>query len=46
MGIVTITAFLHYFITRFRWEEVGVNEILKFPRVETPNGVHIKVWSY
>ncbi|KAJ0981950.1 hypothetical protein J5N97_010205 [Dioscorea zingiberensis] len=46
LGIATITAFLHYFVTRFRWEEVGRNEIMKFPRVEAPNGVHIKVWSY
>jgi brassinosteroid-6-oxidase 1 len=28
-----------------RWEEAGKNEIMKFPRVEAPNGLHIKVWE-
>lgn len=45
LGIVEIATFLHHFITQYRWEEVGKNEIMKFPRVEAPNGLHIKVWE-
>ncbi|KAK8508045.1 hypothetical protein V6N12_025153 [Hibiscus sabdariffa] len=40
LGILQISIFLHYFITSYRWEEVGRNEILQFPRVEAPNGLH------
>ncbi|XP_058070512.1 cytochrome P450 85A-like [Magnolia sinica] len=46
LGIVEITTFLHYFVTRYRWEEVGGDKLLKFPRVEAPNGLHIRVWDY
>jgi hypothetical protein len=30
----------------YRWEEVGEVEIIKFPRVEVPNGLHIRVSKY
>ncbi|KDP41328.1 hypothetical protein JCGZ_15735 [Jatropha curcas] len=46
LGIVIISIFLHYFVTQYSWEEVGGNEILKFPRVEAPNGFHIRVSKY
>ncbi|KAL5988138.1 Cytochrome P450 85A [Asimina triloba] len=46
LGIVEITTFLHYFVTSYRWEEVGGDRLLKFPRVEAPNGLHIRVWDY
>ncbi|VAH24403.1 unnamed protein product [Triticum turgidum subsp. durum] len=46
VGTVEITTFLHYFVTRYRWEEEGKNTILKFPRVEAPNGLHIRVQDY
>ncbi|GMN42030.1 hypothetical protein TIFTF001_011243 [Ficus carica] len=46
LGIVQISVFLHYFVTKFRWEEVGEHEILKFPRVEAPRGFHIQVHKY
>nr|DAD35090.1 TPA_asm: hypothetical protein HUJ06_005730 [Nelumbo nucifera] len=42
LGIVKISMFLHYFVTRYRWEQDG-GEIRKFPRVEAPNGLHIRV---
>lgn len=29
-----------------RWEEVGGDEILEFPRVEAPNGLHIRVSEF
>ncbi|XP_072955667.1 cytochrome P450 85A1 isoform X1 [Typha angustifolia] len=45
LGTVEIATFLHYFVTRYRWEEVGKNVILKFPRVEAPNGLNIRVWE-
>ncbi|KAM3393477.1 hypothetical protein ACQJBY_014279 [Aegilops geniculata] len=46
MGTAEIATFLHYFVTRYRWEEEGKNTILKFPRVEAPNGLHIRVHNY
>eukprot|EP00268_Persea_americana_P016856 TRINITY_DN18011_c0_g1_i1.p1 TRINITY_DN18011_c0_g1~~TRINITY_DN18011_c0_g1_i1.p1 ORF type:complete len:465 (-),score=69.85 TRINITY_DN18011_c0_g1_i1:133-1527(-) len=46
LGIVEITTFIHYFVTRYRWEEVGGDTLLKFPRVEAPNGLHLRVWNY
>ncbi|CBI27310.3 hypothetical protein AAG906_002043 [Vitis piasezkii] len=46
LGIVQISTFLHYFLTSYRWEEVGSNKIVKFPRVEAPNGLHIRVSKY
>ncbi|KAL6961130.1 hypothetical protein U1Q18_038893 [Sarracenia purpurea var. burkii] len=29
-----------------QWEEVGGDKLMKFPRVEAPNGLHIRVSSY
>ncbi|KAJ8760646.1 hypothetical protein K2173_015313 [Erythroxylum novogranatense] len=46
LGIVKIAIFLHYFLTKYSWEEVGGEEILKFPRVEAPKGLHIKVSKF
>ncbi|BAF12537.1 cytochrome P450 85A1 [Oryza sativa Japonica Group] len=46
VGTVEIATFLHYFVTQYRWEEEGNNTILKFPRVEAPNGLHIRVQDY
>ncbi|XP_037480953.1 cytochrome P450 85A1-like [Triticum dicoccoides] len=46
VGTAEIATFLHYFVTRYRWEEEGKNTILKFPRVEAPNGLHIRVQDY
>ncbi|PKA50367.1 Cytochrome P450 85A [Apostasia shenzhenica] len=46
LGIAEISMFLHYFVTRYRWEEVGGEKLLKFPRVEAPNGLHIRVSDY
>ncbi|XP_055805787.1 cytochrome P450 85A3 [Solanum dulcamara] len=46
LGIAEISTFFHYFVTRYRWEEVGGNKLMKFPRVEAPNGLWIKVSTY
>ncbi|XWS47499.1 hypothetical protein CRYUN_Cryun14cG0157400 [Craigia yunnanensis] len=46
LGIAEISTFLHYFVTRYRWKEVGGEKLMKFPRVEAPNGLHIRVSSY
>ncbi|KAM0951357.1 putative cytochrome P450 [Dioscorea sansibarensis] len=46
LGIAEIATFLHYFVTRYRWEDVGGNNIVKFPRVEAPNGLRIRVFDY
>ncbi|XP_057740695.1 cytochrome P450 85A-like [Arachis stenosperma] len=46
LGIAEISTFLHYLVTRYRWEEVGGDKLLKFPRVQAPNGLHIRVTSY
>ncbi|GFP87298.1 cytochrome p450 85a [Phtheirospermum japonicum] len=43
LGIATISIFLHYFVTTYRWEEIGGDVIMQFPRVEAPNGYHINV---
>lgn len=32
-----------FFNLNFRWEEVGGDKLMKFPRVEAPNGLHIRV---
>ncbi|XP_019442762.1 PREDICTED: cytochrome P450 85A isoform X2 [Lupinus angustifolius] len=45
LGIAEISTFLHYFVTRYRWEEIGGEKVMKFPRVEAPNGLHIRVSS-
>ncbi|XP_027361044.1 cytochrome P450 85A-like isoform X1 [Abrus precatorius] len=45
LGILIISLFLHYFVTTYRWE-VERNKLLKFPRVEAPNGLYIKVSKY
>ncbi|KAJ0980152.1 hypothetical protein J5N97_008407 [Dioscorea zingiberensis] len=46
LGIAEIATFLHYFVTRYRWEEVGGDNMVKFPRVEAPNGLRIRVFDY
>ncbi|XP_073044914.1 cytochrome P450 85A1-like [Primulina eburnea] len=46
LGLAEISTFLHYFVTRYKWEEVGGNKIMKFPRVEAPNGFHIRVSAH
>ncbi|XP_059642789.1 cytochrome P450 85A1-like [Cornus florida] len=46
LGIAEISTFLHYFVTKYRWEEVGEDKLMKFPRVEAPDGLHIRVSSY
>ncbi|KAE8654690.1 hypothetical protein F3Y22_tig00117047pilonHSYRG00025 [Hibiscus syriacus] len=38
--------FLHYFVTSYRWEEVGGNEIHQFPRLEAPKGLHVSISNY
>nr|XP_043617992.1 cytochrome P450 85A1-like [Erigeron canadensis] len=43
LGIIEISTFLHYFVTNYRWEEIGEHKITKFPRVEAINGLHIRV---
>ncbi|CAA3014655.1 cytochrome P450 85A1 [Olea europaea subsp. europaea] len=45
LGLAEISTFLHYFVTRYNWEEVGGDTLMKFPRVEAPNGLHIRVSS-
>ncbi|WOL01456.1 hypothetical protein Cni_G10172 [Canna indica] len=43
LGIVEVSVFLHHFATKYSWKEVGENKLVKFPRVEAPNGLHIHV---
>lgn len=44
-GVAEISTFLHYLVTRYRWEEIGGDTLLTFPRVQAPNGLHIRVWD-
>ncbi|KAF3324067.1 cytochrome P450 85A1-like protein [Carex littledalei] len=46
VGTVEICTFLHYMVTRYWWKEVGKNNIMKFPRVQAPNGLHFKLTEY
>ncbi|XLT41141.1 hypothetical protein HN873_072433 [Arachis hypogaea] len=46
LGIAEISTFLHYLVTRYRWEAAGDDKLVKFPRVSAPNGLHIRVSSY
>ncbi|XP_010528424.1 PREDICTED: cytochrome P450 85A2-like [Tarenaya hassleriana] len=46
LGIVEISSFLHHFITRYRWEEVGGEKLMVFPRVFAPKGFHARVSAY
>lgn len=46
LGVAEISTFLHYFVTRYRWEEVGGDKLMKFPRVEAPNGLHLRISNY
>ncbi|XVF43258.1 hypothetical protein PTKIN_Ptkin02bG0025700 [Pterospermum kingtungense] len=46
LGIFQISTFLHYFVTNYRWDEVGRNEIHEFPRVEAPKGLHFRISKY
>nr|QCV56816.1 CYP85A [Withania somnifera] len=39
LGDPEISTFLHYFVTKYRWEEVGGEPRNKFPRVPAPNGL-------
>ncbi|KAJ4748919.1 Cytochrome P450 family protein [Rhynchospora pubera] len=43
LGILEISIFLHYLVTRYRWEEIGENKIVRFPRVEAPNGLYYRL---
>ncbi|KAK7861484.1 cytochrome p450 85a1 [Quercus suber] len=43
LGMVKVSTFLHYYVTKYRWEEVEEVEIIKFPRVEVPNGLHVRI---
>ncbi|KAJ7943321.1 Cytochrome P450 [Quillaja saponaria] len=46
LGIVKISVLLHYFVTKYRWEELEGTKILKFPRVEAENELRIRVSEY
>ncbi|CAJ1931861.1 unnamed protein product [Sphenostylis stenocarpa] len=46
-GMLKISLFIHYFVTRYRWEEAeGNKKLMKFPRVLAPKGLHIKITKY
>ncbi|XP_010552428.1 PREDICTED: cytochrome P450 85A2-like [Tarenaya hassleriana] len=46
LGIVEISSFLHHFLTRYRWDEVGGEKLVVFPRVFAPKGFHLRVSAY
>eukprot|EP00252_Welwitschia_mirabilis_P024994 TRINITY_DN7651_c0_g1_i2.p1 TRINITY_DN7651_c0_g1~~TRINITY_DN7651_c0_g1_i2.p1 ORF type:complete len:479 (+),score=57.63 TRINITY_DN7651_c0_g1_i2:467-1903(+) len=45
LGIAEISIFLHYFVTRYRWEEVGDEKLVYFPRVGAEEGLRVNVYS-
>ncbi|KAK9104372.1 hypothetical protein Scep_021216 [Stephania cephalantha] len=46
LAFVVISIFLHYFVTKFRWEEIGECKLVEFPKVRAPNGLFIRVSNY
>ncbi|CAI0463190.1 unnamed protein product [Linum tenue] len=46
LGLVMISLFLHCFVTQYRWEELEGEEMVKFPRIEVPNGLHLRISKY
>ncbi|CAJ1931860.1 unnamed protein product [Sphenostylis stenocarpa] len=47
LGLVKISLFIHYFVTKYRWEEAeGNKKLMKFPRVLAPEGLHMKITKY
>ncbi|CAN1794825.1 Cytochrome P450 85A1 [Linum perenne] len=46
LGIVIISLFLHCFVTQYRWEEVGGEKLMEFPRIEALNGMHLRISKY
>ncbi|KAJ3692478.1 hypothetical protein LUZ60_012828 [Juncus effusus] len=42
LGILEVSMFLHYLVTKYSWEEVGENRVVNFPRVEAPYGIHFR----
>ncbi|XP_020213301.1 cytochrome P450 85A isoform X1 [Cajanus cajan] len=46
-GMLKVSLFIHYFVTRYRWEEAkGNKKLAKFPRVLAPDGLNIKITKY
>lgn len=37
--------YYHVFNVDYRWEEVGETKLEKFPRVQAPNGMHMRFLS-
>ncbi|CAN0896209.1 Cytochrome P450 85A1 [Linum grandiflorum] len=46
LGIVVVSLFLHCFVTQYRWDEVGGEKLMQFPRIEAPNGMHLRISKY
>jgi len=46
LGISEVSSFLHYFVTKYRWEENGEDKLMVFPRVSAPKGYHLKCSPY
>ncbi|CAA6662930.1 unnamed protein product [Spirodela intermedia] len=45
LSMVQLSLFLHHFLIKYRWEEAGGDEIVYFPRVEAPRGLHMRLWT-
>ncbi|XP_048626907.1 cytochrome P450 85A2-like [Brassica napus] len=46
LGISEVSSFIHYFVTRYKWEEKGGEKLVVFPRVSAPKGYHLRVSPY
>ncbi|CAH8384999.1 unnamed protein product [Eruca vesicaria subsp. sativa] len=46
LGISEVSSFIHYFVTRYKWEEKRGEKLVVFPRVSAPKGYHVKVSPY
>ncbi|KAF8107301.1 hypothetical protein N665_0124s0092 [Sinapis alba] len=46
LGISEVSSFIHYYVTRYKWEEKGGEKLVVFPRVSAPKGYHVRVSPY
>ncbi|KAF2562966.1 hypothetical protein F2Q70_00018472 [Brassica cretica] len=46
LGISEVSSFIHYFVTKYKWEEKGGEKLMVFPRVSAPKGYHLRVLPY
>jgi brassinosteroid-6-oxidase 2 len=44
--MMMLTSYDYVFFFNCSWQEVGGDKLMKFPRVQAPNGLHMRFSSY